>query len=247
MISMSSLVHEELPSFPSLAMRPANDHVACAHFLSALSNPFTGPTGSATFPSVQPKKGDVSWLLNEDKEQTSDARPWFQPSGPQCKREQVFGAVSCSRSPSPGAHPVAPQMSPPLSHSSKAPCGEAAHGPMGPRASSACASSADEDHDGKKQWTISLDAELAAYIYQIRPRNAGSRYGSMAEAARIGTMHGVSPKTIRDIWNRKSWVKATRKLWTAEEASSFVPRRHRRSSGADADTRDKKRQRTETE
>eukprot|EP00961_Rhodomonas_salina_P291821 3932356-Rhodomonas_salina.1 len=61
----------------------------------------------------------------------------------------------------------------------------------------------------------------------------------MAEAARIGAMHGVLPKTIRDIWNRKSWVKATRKLWTTEEAASFIPRRHRRNSNGRSDGRDK--------
>lgn len=279
MLSLNSLVHQESPKFPAPAglVRTNQDHLACAHFLSALAAPVNPsllalaarplgatmqarPEVKTEIKAEEPKKGDVSWLLNEDKEPSPsaacDPAPWFQPNGPQCKREETFTALArrhasqeCSRSPSPGAHPVAPQMSPPLSHvSSKNWQEEAqAHGPMGPRASSVCASSGDEDSENKKQWTISLDAELAAYIYQIRPRNAGSRYGSMAEAARIGAMHGVSPKTIRDIWNRKSWVKATRKLWTTEEAASFIPRRHRRNSNGGSDGRDKKRARVETE
>jgi hypothetical protein len=80
---------------------------------------------------------------------------------------------------------------------------------------------------GRKSWSVSLDESLAIQIYASRPRNAGSKYGSMAEAARLGEQHGVSPKTIRDIWNRRSWVKVTRAYWTAAEASAYVPRRHR--------------------
>jgi hypothetical protein len=82
----------------------------------------------------------------------------------------------------------------------------------------------------RKSWSVSLDESLAIQIYASRPRNAGSKYGSMAEAVRLGERHGVSPKTIRDIWNRKSWVKVTRAFWTAAEASAYVPRRHRPSS-----------------
>ena len=79
----------------------------------------------------------------------------------------------------------------------------------------------------RKSWSVSLDESLAIQIYTNRPHNTGSKYGSMAEAVRLGHKHGVSPKTIRDIWNRKSWVKVTRAYWTAAEASAYVPRRHR--------------------
>jgi hypothetical protein len=82
----------------------------------------------------------------------------------------------------------------------------------------------------RKSWSVSLDEALAIQIYASRPRNAGSKYGSMAEAVRLGERHGVSPKTIRDIWNRKSWVKVTRAYWTPAEASAYVPRRHRPTS-----------------
>lgn len=82
----------------------------------------------------------------------------------------------------------------------------------------------------RKSWSVSLDEALAIQIYASRPRNAGSKYGSMAEAVRLGERHGVSPKTIRDIWNRKSWVKVTRAYWTPAETSAYVPRRHRASS-----------------
>ena len=94
--------------------------------------------------------------------------------------------------------------------------------------------SAESDVSGgeqrRKSWSVSLDEELAIEIYACRPRNAGSKYGSMAEAVRLGEKHGVSPKTIRDIWNRKSWVRVTRAYWTQAEALAYVPRRHRPSS-----------------
>ena len=86
----------------------------------------------------------------------------------------------------------------------------------------------------RKGWSVSLDESLAIQIYASRPRNAGSKYGSMAEAVRLGEKHGVSPKTIRDIWNRKSWVRVTRAYWTQAEASAYVPRRHRATSPRDA-------------
>lgn len=86
----------------------------------------------------------------------------------------------------------------------------------------------------RKSWSVSLDETLAIQIYASRPRNAGSKYGSMAEAVRLGEKHGVSPKTIRDIWNRKSWVRVTRAYWTQAEASAYVPRRHRPTSPREA-------------
>ena len=86
------------------------------------------------------------------------------------------------------------------------------------------------DENRRKSCAIALDESLAIQIYASRPRNAGSKYGSMAAAVRLGERHGVSPKTIRDIWNRKSWVKVTRAYWTAAEESAYVPRRHRASS-----------------
>ena len=76
------------------------------------------------------------------------------------------------------------------------------------------------DENRRKSCAIALDESLAIQIYASRPRNAGSKYGSMAAAVRLGERHGVSPKTIRDIWNRKSWVKVTRAYWTAAEESA---------------------------
>jgi hypothetical protein len=37
----------------------------------------------------------------------------------------------------------------------------------------------------------------------------------------VASRCGVNSKTIRDIWNRETWVRATRALWTAEEEEAY--------------------------
>jgi hypothetical protein len=41
-------------------------------------------------------------------------------------------------------------------------------------------------------------------------------------AITLSKRFNVSPKTIRDIWNRATWVKATRHAWTVEEEADYV-------------------------
>ena len=36
----------------------------------------------------------------------------------------------------------------------------------------------------------------------------------------VAGMFGVSPKTVRDIWNRRTWAYATHHLWTQEDGST---------------------------
>jgi len=66
----------------------------------------------------------------------------------------------------------------------------------------------------RKPWKIALTSEQAKEIYTQRPQNAefvGARSAAFAE------QYSVNPKTIRDIWNRASWVKATQPAWTRAE------------------------------
>jgi hypothetical protein len=37
----------------------------------------------------------------------------------------------------------------------------------------------------------------------------------------VASRCGVNSKTIRDIWNRETWVRATRALWTEEEEEAY--------------------------
>jgi hypothetical protein len=36
------------------------------------------------------------------------------------------------------------------------------------------------------------------------------------QSARVAVMYGVTPRAIRDIWNRQSWAYATKHLWCLE-------------------------------
>eukprot|EP00286_Rhodomonas_abbreviata_P022782 CAMPEP_0181309110 /NCGR_PEP_ID=MMETSP1101-20121128/11839_1 /TAXON_ID=46948 /ORGANISM="Rhodomonas abbreviata, Strain Caron Lab Isolate" /LENGTH=320 /DNA_ID=CAMNT_0023415573 /DNA_START=37 /DNA_END=999 /DNA_ORIENTATION=- len=64
----------------------------------------------------------------------------------------------------------------------------------------------------RKPWRILLTGEQARDIYMRRPgqENPGTSLSLAAE-------FGVSVKTIRDIWNRETWIRSTRSLWTPEE------------------------------
>ena len=71
-----------------------------------------------------------------------------------------------------------------------------------------------------------LTAEEAAEIYLMRPKVVGKgdrpKRGSMIKCKSIAPKYGVSAKTIRDIWRGRTWIEATRHLWTREEGSDCV-------------------------
>ena len=71
---------------------------------------------------------------------------------------------------------------------------------------------------------------LSLQIYIIRPSvNATSARdaarGRMSESARsriVAARYGISAKSVRDIWNRKSWIAATEPLWTDEVYCNYL-------------------------
>ncbi len=38
----------------------------------------------------------------------------------------------------------------------------------------------------------------------------------------LAKLYGVSPKAIRDIWNRRTWTEQTRHLWAGDESKQVV-------------------------
>jgi hypothetical protein len=64
---------------------------------------------------------------------------------------------------------------------------------------------------------LQLSAEDACEIYKMRPRNSKERRGSMVQCKTIAPKYGVSAKTIRDIWRGRTWILATKHLWSEEE------------------------------
>mmetsp|Transcript_12480 Transcript_12480/g.24858 ORF Transcript_12480/g.24858 Transcript_12480/m.24858 type:complete len:421 (+) Transcript_12480:848-2110(+) len=75
----------------------------------------------------------------------------------------------------------------------------------------------------RKPWKIILTAEQAVQIYEKRPTE-GSMTDTTTSSCRsneVAEQYGVNSKTIRDIWNRATWVKATRGCWTVEEEEEY--------------------------
>jgi hypothetical protein len=70
---------------------------------------------------------------------------------------------------------------------------------------------------------VILNGRLAAQIYAeklalIAPTTFESclkdlRVKIKGKSAKVATKYGVSAKTIRDIWNRRTWTTATSVLW----------------------------------
>mmetsp|Transcript_37364 Transcript_37364/g.88329 ORF Transcript_37364/g.88329 Transcript_37364/m.88329 type:complete len:337 (-) Transcript_37364:88-1098(-) len=80
----------------------------------------------------------------------------------------------------------------------------------------------------RKIWRVMLSPSQALEIYNRRPPlkelhgKCGYAHGSMRNARIVAEDYNVSAKTIRDIWNRYSWAKVTRPLWTEPEAKHYA-------------------------
>ena len=64
-----------------------------------------------------------------------------------------------------------------------------------------------------------LTEQMAVDIYKIKLTSAKSvnSHGRFQSQSRIvAEKYGVSPKTVRDIWDRKTWALATEHLLSAE-------------------------------
>eukprot|EP00960_Hanusia_phi_P035364 751654-Hanusia_phi.AAC.7 len=66
----------------------------------------------------------------------------------------------------------------------------------------------------RKSWKIMLSAEQAVEIYKQLPSDT---LHVTSKSVSVGKQFGVSAKTIRDIWKRETWVKATRKFWSEDD------------------------------
>lgn len=74
----------------------------------------------------------------------------------------------------------------------------------------------------KKPWKIILSADEAVEIYQKRPLGDTSAFTCSCRSKELSEQYVVNSKTIRDIWNRITWVKATHKYWTEEEELDYI-------------------------
>jgi hypothetical protein len=104
------------------------------------------------------------------------------------------------------------------------------------------ASTIRQDRPKTSPFLVILTTEQARSIYLLR--SASSAEGSLAlsvagKSSLVAELFGVSPKTIRDVWNRKTWtqvslnhlstdcqeshpsLQVTRTLWSEEEACQY--------------------------
>eukprot|EP00960_Hanusia_phi_P076689 768598-Hanusia_phi.AAC.1 len=63
-----------------------------------------------------------------------------------------------------------------------------------------------------------INNDLARYIFSCRPiEKAKPTISSSILSMRVG----ITPKAIRDIWRRRTWVRATLRDWTLQERNSY--------------------------
>ena len=94
-----------------------------------------------------------------------------------------------------------------------------------------CGSSDSSDSGEKKcrAWKIMLTAQQAVEIYQQLPADT---LHITSKSVAVGKQFGVSAKTIRDIWKRETWVKATRHVWSEADEKSYLEEESRKSAAS---------------
>jgi len=77
-----------------------------------------------------------------------------------------------------------------------------------------------KDGDKPKRTRQPLSPDQAIQIFQLRPKqtiDGSMRRGSMLHCKVIAPQFGVTPKTVRDIWNGRTWASVTKHLWSKAE------------------------------
>jgi hypothetical protein len=65
-----------------------------------------------------------------------------------------------------------------------------------------------------------LNKAAALAIFQAKRCNKGSRSRSSLSAT-LGRRYGTTAKTVRDVWNGRTWANVTKPFWTAEDKKKF--------------------------
>eukprot|EP00292_Cryptomonas_paramecium_P019813 CAMPEP_0113697684 /NCGR_PEP_ID=MMETSP0038_2-20120614/22272_1 /TAXON_ID=2898 /ORGANISM="Cryptomonas paramecium" /LENGTH=120 /DNA_ID=CAMNT_0000620725 /DNA_START=115 /DNA_END=474 /DNA_ORIENTATION=+ /assembly_acc=CAM_ASM_000170 len=80
------------------------------------------------------------------------------------------------------------------------------------------------NNPSKHPFVVILNAAQARSIYLLRSTASASpeMHSVAGKSTIVAELYRVSPKTIRDIWNRKTWTQVTRQLWTPEEATQYA-------------------------
>ena len=79
----------------------------------------------------------------------------------------------------------------------------------------------------RKKPRVVLNQQTAVQIYQlkidIQEKNIGQvpQKSWTVDSIRVSNRFDVSPKTIRDIWNRRTWQQSTQVLWPQENSEDL--------------------------
>jgi hypothetical protein len=68
----------------------------------------------------------------------------------------------------------------------------------------------------RAQTRLTKDQAIAVYLAGLGPK-------SRTRASKIAAEFGVTSKTIRDVWTRKTWVTETMPLWNMTCSNNFLP------------------------
>ena len=79
-----------------------------------------------------------------------------------------------------------------------------------------------------------LTAEQAVTIFLARKERTGKR-GTVAN--RLACRYGVSPRTVRDIWNLRTWTEATRPQWSSADFACAAKKESMKRGCAPPDAR----------
>ena len=79
-----------------------------------------------------------------------------------------------------------------------------------------------------------LTAEQAVTIFLARKERTGKR-GTVAN--RLACRYGVSPRTVRDIWNLRTWTEATRPQWSSADFACAAKKESMKRGCASPDAR----------
>ncbi|EKX31074.1 hypothetical protein GUITHDRAFT_122722 [Guillardia theta CCMP2712] len=63
-----------------------------------------------------------------------------------------------------------------------------------------------------------INDELALYIFACRPIEKAK---PIVSSSILALRFGITPKAIRDIWRRRTWVRATLQDWTVKERETY--------------------------
>jgi hypothetical protein len=95
------------------------------------------------------------------------------------------------------------------------------------------------DEHSKLRPRAVLTEDQAIHIYSQREKTDCFGYQSLRSAS-LAKHFDVSPKTIRDIWNRRTWANETRHLWTEDEHPMIRTKKQRFALSSSLETESSK-------